>query len=68
MDDRRQPSNHCSHKVWRQDDHGNKFLVADVETKQEAEEMVGYFTAKGHKQMYWYEPVNESEAQATAEL
>jgi hypothetical protein len=29
--------NPAEHYVWRQDDHGNKFLVARVSTKFEAE-------------------------------
>jgi UDP-N-acetyl-2-amino-2-deoxyglucuronate dehydrogenase len=41
--------------VWRIDDNGNTFVVADRLTQQAAERMVEEFTARGHKQTYWAE-------------
>lgn len=42
-------------QVWRQDDHGNRALVAEKLTREVAEQMVMEFEAKGHKQLYWLE-------------
>jgi len=41
--------------VWRIDDNGNTFVVHEHLTREEAERLVGEFTARGHKQMYWSE-------------
>ncbi|MCB9764232.1 MAG: SPOR domain-containing protein [Alphaproteobacteria bacterium] len=45
------------HKVMRQDDNGQVFEVARCASEEEAEAMVARFTARGHKQFYWAEPV-----------
>lgn len=39
--------------VWRQDDHGNVFLVSSGHTGAEALREVRYLEKKGHKQLYW---------------
>lgn len=46
-----------AHEVWRQDDHGNKFLVERKSCKADAVLRANELTARGHKQMYWTEPV-----------
>jgi hypothetical protein len=42
--------------VYRQDDNGNRFVVATGLTQEEAERLVADFEARGHKQCYWAEP------------
>jgi hypothetical protein len=39
--------------VWRQDDHGNSFLVEANLTKSHAENLQAELEARGHKQTYW---------------
>jgi hypothetical protein len=39
--------------VWRQDDHGNVFLVSSGHTEAEALREVRGLEKKGHKQLYW---------------
>ncbi|MCW1883231.1 hypothetical protein OKA04_00720 [Luteolibacter flavescens] len=39
--------------VWRQDDHGNSFLVEANLTKSQAERLQVEFEERGHKQTYW---------------
>jgi len=39
--------------VWRQDDHGNSFLVEANLTKTQADELQAELEARGHKQTYW---------------
>jgi hypothetical protein len=41
--------------VWRIDDNGNSFVVREHLGREEAEQVVSEFTARGHKQMYWAE-------------
>jgi hypothetical protein len=41
--------------VWRQDDHGNRFLVATRLKRQDAENLVAELESRGHKQTYWAE-------------
>jgi UDP-N-acetyl-2-amino-2-deoxyglucuronate dehydrogenase len=41
--------------VWRCDDNGNRFVVTEAQTRDEAERLVAEFTARGHKQIYWAE-------------
>ena len=45
-------------RVLRQDDNGNRFVVAEGLTKAEAESRVAELTARGHKQSYWCEPAS----------
>ncbi|WP_167352932.1 hypothetical protein [Streptomyces rubellomurinus] len=44
-----------SHRVMRQDDNGNRFLVAEGLERAEAERLAAEFEARGHKQLYWVE-------------
>lgn len=41
------------YQLWRQDDNGNEFLIDAFEIRNEAEEKLAEFEAKGHKQTYW---------------
>jgi hypothetical protein len=42
--------------VFRQDDHGHRFVVESGLSQQAAERMGAEFEAKGHKQLYWAQP------------
>ncbi|MEE1784063.1 SPOR domain-containing protein [Streptomyces sp. SP17BM10] len=42
-------------RVMRQDDNGNRFVVARGLAKDEAERLAAEFEARGHKQLYWTE-------------
>jgi catechol 2,3-dioxygenase-like lactoylglutathione lyase family enzyme len=42
--------------VWRQDDHGNRFLISRGHSRTEAERLCLEFEARGHKQTYWASP------------
>jgi hypothetical protein len=39
--------------VWRQDDNGNRFVVARRESREEADALAAEMEARGHKQLYW---------------
>ena len=39
--------------VWRQDDHGNSFLVEANLTQTQADDLQAQLEARGHKQTYW---------------
>ncbi|WP_088260040.1 hypothetical protein [Fimbriiglobus ruber] len=41
--------------VYRIDDNGNVFLVANQLDREAADRMAATFEARGHKQMYWVE-------------
>jgi len=41
----------------RQDDNGNRYVVAAALTEAEARRMSAVYTARGHKQTYWVEPM-----------
>ena len=41
--------------LWRQDDNGNRDLVAVFDSRAEAEARCEEYERKGHKQMYWVE-------------
>ncbi len=41
------------YEVWRQDDNGNRFLVSDGQTYDEASRTLAQFEALTHKQTYW---------------
>ena len=43
--------------VWRVDDNGNRFLVSQHASEQEAQEAASTYEARAHKQHYWVEPV-----------
>jgi hypothetical protein len=40
-------------EVWRQDDAGNRYLVQDRLTEQEARALAARYESRAHKQMYW---------------
>jgi putative RNA 2'-phosphotransferase len=44
--------------VWRQDDNGNRFVVARRAFRAEAEALAGEMEARGHKQTYWAAPAS----------
>jgi len=41
--------------VFRQDENGNRFIVATGLTREEAERLVAQYESLGHKQLYWAE-------------
>lgn len=43
-------------RVMRQDDNGNRFVVAEGLSQAGAARCVEDLTARGHKQSYWAEP------------
>ena len=45
----------------RQDDHGNRFVVAEGLTRAAAEAQVVDLTARAHKQTYWCEATPEAD-------
>lgn len=45
--------------VWRQDDNGNRFVVARKASRAEADELAAEMEARGHKQLYWVEAPKE---------
>ncbi|MFJ3218466.1 SPOR domain-containing protein [Kitasatospora sp. NPDC086801] len=47
-------------RVMRQDDNGNRFLVAGGLERAEAERLAAEFEARGHKQLYWVEAEPEA--------
>jgi hypothetical protein len=44
-------------ELWRQDDHGNRFLVDRYPTRVDAERRLAELTRCQHKQTYWITPV-----------
>lgn len=42
-------------QVMRQDDNGNRFLVARCAEREQAQALADEFEARGHKQLYWVE-------------
>lgn len=51
-----------NYEVWRQDDNGNKFVVADNLTRQAADDLAQELEARGHKQVYWVQEAGETPA------
>jgi hypothetical protein len=43
--------------VMRQDDNGNRFVVASALTEPEARLLSASYEARAHKQSYWVEPM-----------
>ncbi|WP_207062366.1 SPOR domain-containing protein [Motiliproteus sp. SC1-56] len=41
--------------LYRQDDNGNRFLVARFERRRSAQARLQQLAAGGHKQLYWIE-------------
>jgi hypothetical protein len=50
----------------RQDDNGNRFLVAAALTEPEARLLSASYEARAHKQMYWIEPMEATKPAARA--
>jgi 8-oxo-dGTP diphosphatase len=48
--------------VIRQDDNGNRFVVAAELTEPEARLLSAAYAARGHKQLYWVEPADTATA------
>ncbi|MET0377985.1 MAG: hypothetical protein ABW049_03255, partial [Spongiibacteraceae bacterium] len=46
-------------RVCRQDDNANRFVMAEFLDEPAARALVEEFTARGHKQRYWAEPVGD---------
>ena len=44
-------------ELWRQDDHGQRFLVGRYPTLDEAERRLVELTRSQHKQTYWIDEV-----------
>lgn len=42
-------------ELWRQDDNGNRFLIARFDTQAAADAEQRRYEALGHKQTYWVE-------------
>lgn len=40
-------------QLWRQDEHGNRFLVGDFRMREPAQQRMAELTRKPHKQTYW---------------
>lgn len=40
-------------QLWRQDDHGNQFLIREYAERAEAERARDELDARGHHQHYW---------------
>jgi hypothetical protein len=40
-------------QLWRQDDSGNRYLVAGKLSEVEARRLLEEYEARGHKQLYW---------------
>ncbi len=53
--DRSEEGSKLNWTVYRQDDHGNRFIVATGLSRDGAERMVAAYEARGHKQHYWVE-------------
>jgi ferredoxin len=44
-------------RVWRQDDNGNRFALGDALDEDEARRLAADYERRGHKQLYWAEPM-----------
>ncbi|SOB82287.1 hypothetical protein [Streptomyces sp. 1331.2] len=59
-----------TYRVMRQDDNGNRFLVAKGLDRAEAQRLAAEFEARGHKQLYWVEedgPARAAESAGTGD-
>jgi hypothetical protein len=45
------------HELWRQDDNGNSILIERMPCRADALAKVRMYTERGHKQLYWAQPV-----------
>lgn len=50
--------------VMRQDDNGNRFVVASTLTEGEARLLSASYEQRAHKQMYWVEPMEDAKPSA----
>ena len=41
--------------LWRLDDNGNRFAMAEFDSRERAEAAAREYAARGHKQAYWVE-------------
>jgi hypothetical protein len=48
-------------QLWRQDDHGNTFLIREYEQREAAERARDELDARGHHQHYWVAESGEPE-------
>jgi hypothetical protein len=46
--------------LMRQDDNGNRVLMARYQDRTEAEAQAAVYEARGHKQLYWVEEEAET--------
>jgi len=46
-------------QLWRQDDHGNEFLIEPFDDRLGAEAARDALAARGHHQHYWVTPVDQ---------
>jgi hypothetical protein len=53
-------------RVVRQDDNGNRYLVAVFEDHEQAQRARAEFESRGHKQIYWVERAGSAGAGGTA--
>lgn len=53
-------------QLWRQDDHGNEFLMREFAERAEAERARDAFAARGHHQHYWVTRAPDGEDAAPA--
>jgi hypothetical protein len=56
-----------SWQLWRQDDHGNKVIIGEYASQQEAERLKQEFEDRGHRQIYWVEKINHEVHEAHGE-
>lgn len=45
--------------LYRQDDNGHRFLMETLESREAAEAVEAAYAARGHKQLYWVEPLED---------
>ena len=53
--------------LWRQDDNGNRFVVATFDDQKAAEAALRAFERKKHKQTYWIDRAPDSPSDPTPE-
>lgn len=51
------PNKVAAYEVWRQDDNGNQVMIEKTCCEAEALDKVRLFTERGHKQLYWAQPL-----------
>ena len=51
-------------RVFRQDDNGNVFVVAEVDNEAAARALAAQYEARGHKQTYFVESVDDGESES----